>query len=222
MNITLSVKTEQGNVIKRLTGTMPKEFLGVSRFNDAELSEWHIISTAHLDYIKDEMIMAGMQKPVSGDYIALLNHNEYFSGGLPIGKPLDQKIITGADGIEELWQLTKYNPHTPGEKGRSIGELTYYTRKEGYFTDSSIQFKPLRYEQKDDGGTIYHEWLLLEAGPVLIGANAHTGDMKSESPQVVKDLLTALNNSFGMPEDKTGNGLIKINFDNNFIKINKE
>jgi hypothetical protein len=149
-------------------------FGNLSRFDDASMIEEHIISTNHPDHIGDIMDFEGMELPPSGKAVVLLNHNPDYTSGLPVGKALGY-AIKEANGFKQLWQTTQYNPSLPNE----IGVHTYNARKNGYFRDSSIQFMATKYDSIQGGGTHYKEWRLLEAGPVLMGMNWNTGDMKA-------------------------------------------
>ncbi len=169
-----------------------------SRFDDKAMTEWHIISTAHPDHYGDVMVYAGMQLPPNGKGIALLNHDPYISGGLPIGKVLEYRVVKGEDGIDQLWQHTQYLPDLPDD----IGTKCYRVRKVEAFTDSSIQFRPIEVEpvNPEDStkdrwnwdGTRYKRWQLIEAGPVLVGANWETGNMKADDQAVVKAFMDAV------------------------------
>lgn len=186
------------DIIKAISQTQFKFFGGASRFDDAILSEWHVISTAHPDHYGDVMVYGGMELPPAGKGIALLNHDPFWSGGLPIGKVLEYRVVKGDDGVEQLWQHTQYLPGLPDD----IGTKTYNVRKAEAFTDSSIQFRPLDIEPVDPEdstkdcwnwkGTRYKRWQLVEAGPVLVGANWNTGDMKDDQRAVVKALMDTL------------------------------
>lgn len=216
-------------IVKIISGAQPKEFNGASRFNDAELTEWHIISTDQPDHIGDVMVLSGMELPASGKNIVLLNHDRSESAGLPVGKALQHQTIDNGDH-KELWQLTKYNQNMP-DAYKGLGEAIYNSRKEGYFTDSSIQFLGKTFEptkSEDQGkpqwqwsGTKYLSWLMVEAGPVLIGMNQYTGDMKA-APAIVKDLLSKLENpSWQKPgEGHRRSGVIKL-IPNPTIKLKK-
>jgi hypothetical protein len=194
-------------VIKSIARAQAEDFLGAPRFNDNQKSEWHIISTSHPDHIGDVMRYNQVELPPSGKAIALLNHNEYFTGGLPLGKVLEYKVVQGPDGVDQLWQHTQYLPDLPD----NIGLKTYEARKIKAFTDSSIQFAPpgnfkdgwpegsvapVREEDKGKDkyewkGWEYLRWQLLEAGPVLMGMNWDTGNMKA----MRKSILDALKQS---------------------------
>jgi hypothetical protein len=172
---------------KNISKIMPAEFQGANRFDDALKSEWHIISTGHPDHIGDIMVYDGMTLPPSGKAIALLNHDPEWTGGLPLGKVLEYRVINGEDGVAQLWQKTQYLTNLPDD----IGTKCFEVRKMGAFTDSSIQFmadeggyEPVVAEDMGKSrwewsGTKYNKWALLEAGPVLIGMNSNTGDMKA-------------------------------------------
>jgi hypothetical protein len=174
--------------VKNISKLMPAEFQGANRFNDELKSEWHIISTAHPDHIGDVMEYMPILPP-SGKAIALLNHDPEWTGGLPLGKVLEYRVINGDDGVAQLWQHTQYLPNLPED----IGMKCYEVRKMGAFVDSSVQFMADEggYEpvvREDIGkprwewsGTKYlaGKWSLLEAGPVLMGMNWQTGDMKA-------------------------------------------
>lgn len=187
--------------VKTISKLMPDEFLGASRFDDALKAEWHIISTGHPDHIGDIMEFPPIYPP-SGKAIALLNHNEYFTGGLPLGKVLAYQIAQGDDGIAQLWQRTQYLSNLPDD----IGGKCYEVRKLKAFTDSSIQFRPEEggFKPVDDAdqgksqwewsGTRYlaGKWNLLEAGPVLIGMNSMTGDMKTARKKMMDTFVKCL------------------------------
>lgn len=180
---------------KQISLAMPGEFEGVSRFDDEKKTEWHIISTGHPDHIGDVMEFPPILPP-SGKAIALLNHNEYFTGGLPLGKVLDYRVVRGDDGVDQLWQLTQYLTNLPDD----IGTKTYEVRKMGAFVDSSIHFMAeeggyLPVNKEDQGkaqwewkGTRYkaNGWKLVEAGPVLMGMNWNTGDMKAARKSIME------------------------------------
>ena len=182
-------------ITKAITATTASEFDGKSRFNDSDMTEWHIISTNEQDHIGDIMEYDGMELPPSGKGIALLNHDPFWTGGLPLGIVLEYRRVKAGE-IEQLWQLTQYLKNLPD----NIGTMTYQARKLKAFTDSSIQFfapeggvlpvndedqGKARYEWK---GCRYRKWSLVEAGPVLMGMNWNTGDMKAATQ---KDIMAA-------------------------------
>ena len=185
---------------KTISKIMPDEFLGANRFDDKLMAEWHIISTSHPDHIGDVMSYEGMELPPSGKAIALLNHNEGWTGGLPLGKVLEYKIINGDDGVAQLWQHTQYLSNLPND----IGTKCYEARKLKAFTDSSIQFfspeggfepvdpADMGKSQWEWSGTKYNKWKLFEAGPVLVGCNWNTGDMKAGRKSIMDMFTKAL------------------------------
>lgn len=191
-------------LMKALNLAQPADFEGGPRFDDTLKAEWHIISTAHPDLIGDIMEYEGMQLPPSGKGIALLNHDPAWTGGLPLGAVLAYKVVKGADGVDRLWQRTQYLENLPD----NIGMMTYEARKLKAFTDSSIQFfghegGMLPVEESDIGkprwdwkGCRYQKWSLLEAGPVLMGMNWNTGNMKSSRDLLKKTLTSALNGDY--------------------------
>ena len=163
-----------------------------SRFDEETLTEWHIISTEHLDHAGDRMTIKGAKLPPVGRAVVLLNHDPEYSGGLVIGKAIEYRVDTGPDGVVRLWQKTQYSVFTPsvGPKDMSIGELTFRSRLNGFFTDSSINFMPTKWQENKEGYD-WLEWDLLEAGPVVIGMNWNTGDMKAICMKSAVDLLTS-------------------------------
>jgi hypothetical protein len=182
-------------ITKAITATTAAEFDGKSRFDDGLMSEWHIISTNQPDHVGDIMEYDGMELPPSGKAIALLNHDPFWTGGLPLGIVLEYRRVKDGD-VEQLWQHTQYLKNLPDD----IGAMTYQARKMKAFTDSSIQFfaaeggyTPVndddqgksRWEWK---GTRYKKWSLVEAGPVLMGMNWDTGNMKNAT---AKDISAA-------------------------------
>jgi len=180
-------------ITKSIAATTASEFDGKSRFNDELMSEWHIISTNQPDHIGDIMEYDGMELPPSGKAIALLNHDPFWTGGLPLGVVLEYRRVKVGD-VERLWQHTQYLKNLPDD----IGTMTYQVRKLRAFTDSSIQFFGTEYEPVDPDdreksrwdwkGTRYKKWALVEAGPVLMGMNWDTGNMKTAT---AKDITAA-------------------------------
>lgn len=181
---------------KKLSVGFAKE-LNEARFDDEKMTEWHIISTNQPDHYGDIMDYNGMELPPSGKGIALLNHNPEWTGGLPLGKVLEYQVKDNG-GVKELWQHTQYLPDLPND----IGTKTYKARKAGAFVDSSIQFRPMEAEPIENGGTYFKRWQLVEAGPVLVGANWHTGKMKAEDQAIVKDLLSVIEKKDDKSEDE--------------------
>jgi hypothetical protein len=182
--------------MKPITKSFPtaaKLFELESRFDVEKLTEWHIISTAHKDHAGDVMSISGGKLPPVGRAIVLLNHDPRHSGGLPIGKALEYRVVAGSDGVDQLWQHTEYSRETPavGPNGLTIGELTFRSRLNGFFTDSSINFIPTKWQENKDRGYDWLEWELLEAGPVVIGMNWFTGDMKSICMKSAIEMIAA-------------------------------
>lgn len=178
--------SEEDKSLRKTIATSTKEFNGTSRFDAGEMTEWHIISTDHPDHLGDVMDFNGMRLPPVGKAVVLLNHDRNLTYGLPVGKALAYEVVVKADGSRELWQKTQYSPHLPNDLGRH----TFNARKDGYFSDSSINFLPRKSEERQGGGRLYKEWDLIEAGPVLMGCNWHTGAM--EEPPAVKDFWSAI------------------------------
>lgn len=199
-------------IVKDILGAQAEDFLGSPRFDDNEKSEWHIISTNQPDHIGDIMEYDGMELPPSGKAIALLNHDPFWTGGLPLGKVLEYRRVKEGEA-EQLWQLTQYLPNLPD----NIGMLTYEARKMKAFVDSSIQFMtdemiPVR--EEDNGkpwyewkGARYKRWKLVEAGPVLIGMNWFSGDMKAQP--LVKSILRKVLDGLS-PQEATQDTFLKI------------
>jgi hypothetical protein len=186
-------------ITKAISATTAAEFDGKGRFNDELMSEWHIISTNQPDHIGDIMEYDGMELPPSGKAIALLNHDPFWTGGLPLGIVLEYRRVKVGE-VEQLWQHTQYLKNLPDD----IGTMTYQARKLRAFTDSSIQFfaaeggilpvhdDDLGKSRWDWKGTRYKKWSLVEAGPVLMGMNWDTGAMKTATAKDINAAKSAM------------------------------
>ncbi len=219
-------------LITKQIGSQPESFKGDGRFNDELMAEWHIVSTSQPDHINDVMDISpdSIILPPSGKGIALLNHDPFWTGGLPLAKVLSYEIVK--DGTTaQLWQNSQYLKDLPD----NIGVMTYQARKALAFTDSSIQFigediEPV--DPKDMGksrwewdGTHFKKWKLFEAGPVLMGMNWHTGNMKSQS-DARADMRTILkklteHGPGALKEIKEEQRFLKIMANGPYLKINK-